>query len=115
MTINDTNIILNTFLKNTNSDMCLLIDGSSKVLGHVSVEYHESVAALSNAILSMIEKFTQDMSFGKLKQLQIKTSEGLVFFHKVNDKNTLVVFTRENLNLILFLKSLEEVSIDLNK
>lgn len=115
MTINNTNQVLNVFLKDSNSQMCLLIDSSAKVLGQVDVGYVESVAVLSNGIVSMVEKFNQDMSFGKLKQLQIKTTEGIVFFQKVTDKNTLIVFTQENMNLILFLKRLEEVAIELNK
>lgn len=115
MTINDTNQVLNVFLKDTSSKMCLLLDNNSKVLGQVEINYADSVAVLSNGILSMVEKFSQDMSFGKLKQLQIKTTECVIFFQKVSDKSTLVVFIEENMNIILFLKRLDEVSIELNK
>ena len=68
---------------------------------------------MSNAILSMCDKFLEDVEKGSLKQVFLKTTTNIIVFNKITDTLALVVFSRLGTNLGLFLHKVEELAADL--
>ncbi|RZJ56211.1 MAG: roadblock/LC7 domain-containing protein [Flavobacterium sp.] len=106
---------LNDFLVETKSTAALIVNGKGKLITSLNIDYGDSIAAMSSAILSMSEKFLVDLEKGALKQLYLKTAEGIVVGNKISGTNFIVAFSREGSNLALIMRSLEEVSAELSK
>jgi predicted regulator of Ras-like GTPase activity (Roadblock/LC7/MglB family) len=106
---------LNDFLVDTKSTAALIVNGKGKLITSLNIDYGDSTAAMSAAILSMSEKFVADLEKGVLKQLYLKTSDGVVVGNKISGSNFIVAFSKEGSNLALLMRSLEEVSAELSK
>ncbi|WP_264553145.1 roadblock/LC7 domain-containing protein [Flavobacterium sp. N2038] len=113
--MNEITTTLNDFLVNTKSTAALILNGKGKLITSLHVDYSDSVAAMSAAILSMSEKFLIDLDKGALKQLFLKTSEGVVIGNKISGTNFVIAFTKEGSNLALLMRSTEELSAELSK
>ncbi|KFF04823.1 roadblock/LC7 domain-containing protein [Flavobacterium reichenbachii] len=113
--MNEITTILNDFLVDTKSTSALITNGKGKLITSQNLDHGDSIAAMSAAILSMSEKFLIDLEKGALKQLYLKTSEGVVVGNKISGTNFLVAFSREGSNLALLMRSIEEVSSQLSK
>jgi predicted regulator of Ras-like GTPase activity (Roadblock/LC7/MglB family) len=113
--MNEITTTLNDFLVNTKSSSALILNGKGKLITSLHVDYSDSVAAMSAAILSMSEKFLLDLDKGALKQLFLKTSEGVVIGNKISGTNFLVAFSKDGSNLGLLMRSTDEVATELSK
>lgn len=112
--MNDLKIkMLENFLKDSNSESALVINENGKIESSLKVSNDDSVGAMSAAILSMINKFLDDLENGSMKQIFIKTTDSLVVFNKIDENNTLIVFSKDGKNLGLFLHSLDELVLNL--
>lgn len=106
---------LNNFLVTTKSSAALIINGKGKLITSLHIDYADSVAAMSAAILSMSEKFLIDLDKGALKQLFLKTSEGVVIGNKISGTNFILAFSKDGSNLGLLMRSTDEVATELSK
>lgn len=106
---------LNDFLVTTKSSAALIINGKGKLITSLHIDYADSVAAMSAAILSMSEKFLIDLDKGALKQLFLKTSEGVVIGNKISGTNFILAFSKDGSNLGLLMRSTDEVATELSK
>jgi predicted regulator of Ras-like GTPase activity (Roadblock/LC7/MglB family) len=113
--MNEITTTLNDFLVNTKSSAALILNGKGKLITSLHLDYADSVAAMSAAILSMSEKLLIDLDKGALKQLFLKTSEGVVIGNKISGTNFLIAFSRDGSNLGLLMRSTDEVALELSK
>lgn len=113
--MNEITTILNNFLINTKASAALILNGKGKLITSLNLEYSDSIAAMSAAILSMSEKFLLDLDKGSLKQLYLKSSDGVVVGNKISGSNFVIVFSKEGSNLGLLMHSTDELSVELSK
>ncbi|MEG0850370.1 roadblock/LC7 domain-containing protein [Flavobacterium plurextorum] len=113
--MNEITSALNDFLTSTKATAALILNGKGKLITSLNLDYGDSVAAMSAAILSMSEKFLLDLEKGLLKQLYLKTSEGVVIGNKISGTNFVIVFSKEGSNLALLMRSTDELSSELSK
>ncbi|MBP4138188.1 MULTISPECIES: roadblock/LC7 domain-containing protein [Flavobacterium] len=113
--MNDIKTVLNDFLINTKTTSALIFDVKGKLITSLDINYSDSVAAMSAAILSMCEKFLSDLEKGSLKQLYLKTTEGIVIGNKINTSNFIVVFSESSSNIGLLMHNTEELASELGK
>jgi predicted regulator of Ras-like GTPase activity (Roadblock/LC7/MglB family) len=113
--MNEITTILNDFLVNTKSTSALILNGKGKLITSLHLDYGDSVAAMSAAILSMSEKFLSDLDKGSLKQLFLKTAEGVVIGNKISGSNFVVAFSKDGSNLGLLMRTTDELSNELSK
>ncbi|MCD0464664.1 roadblock/LC7 domain-containing protein [Flavobacterium sp. ENC] len=113
--MNEITTILNDFLVNTKSTSALIVNGKGKLITSLHIDYGDSVAAMSAAILSMSEKFLSDLDKGSLKQLFLKTAEGVVIGNKISGSNFVVAFSKDGSNLGLLMRTTDELSTELSK
>jgi predicted regulator of Ras-like GTPase activity (Roadblock/LC7/MglB family) len=113
--MNEITSTLNDFLITTKSSAALILNGKGKLITSLNIDYGDSVAAMSAAILSMSEKFLIDLDKGALKQLFLKTSEGVVIGNKISGSNFIIAFSKDGSNLGLLMRSTEEAAIELSK
>ncbi|QOG03412.1 roadblock/LC7 domain-containing protein [Flavobacterium sp. MDT1-60] len=113
--MNEITATLNDFLVTTKSTSALILNGKGKLITSLHLDYGDSVAAMSAAILSMSEKFLIDLDKGSLKQLYLKTSDGVVIGNKISGSNFIIAFSKEGSNLGLLMRSTDEVSIKLSQ
>lgn len=113
--MNEITSTLNDFLVTTKSSAALIINGKGKLITSLEIDYADSVAAMSAAILSMSEKFLIDLDRGVLKQLFLKTSEGVVIGNKISGTNFIIAFSKDGSNLGLLMRSTDEVATELSK
>ena len=109
------NKILQEFIADTKSYGALLIDSKGDVIYATGLENDISVAAMGSAILSMCDKFLDDMEKGLLKLIVLRTTEGRVIFNKINISKTLVIFTKSDMPIGLLLHNVEEITEKLQK
>ena len=91
----------------------MILDAKGKLITSLDLNYSDSVAAMSAAILSMCDKFLSDLEKGTLKQLFLKTTEGVIIGNKINSSNFIIVFSEDGTNLGLFMHKTEELATDL--
>ncbi|QSW87144.1 MULTISPECIES: roadblock/LC7 domain-containing protein [Flavobacterium] len=113
--MNEITTILNTFLVDTKASAALILNGKGKLITSLNLDYGDSIAAMSAAILSMSEKFLVDLEKGSLKQLYLKSSDGVVVGNKISGSNFVIAFSREGSNLGLLMHSTDELSAELSK
>lgn len=113
--MNEINTILNEFLIQTKSTSALITGAKGKLITSLHLDYSDSVAAMSDAILSMSDKFLTDLDKGLLKQLYLKTTNGVVVMNKINNTHSIIVFSNDGSNLGLFLRNIDELATQLNK
>ena len=113
--MNEITTILNDFLVNTKSTSALILNGKGKLITSLHLDYGDSVAAMSAAILSMSEKFLADLDKGSLKQLFLRTADGVVIGNKISGSNFVVAFSKDGSNLGLLMRTTDELSTELSK
>lgn len=82
--MNEITTTLNDFLVSTKSTAALILNGKGKLITSLNLDYGDSIAAMSAAILSMSEKFLIDLEKGSLKQLYLKSAEGVIVGNKIS-------------------------------
>ena len=112
--MNEINSILNDFLINSKSTSALIINGKGKLITSLHIDYQDSVAVMSAAILSMSEKFLTDLDKGSLKQLYLKSTDGVVIGNKITNSNFVIIFSKAGSNLGLLMRTVDELSSDLS-
>lgn len=113
--MNEITSTLNNFLVDTKSTAALILNGKGKLITSLHLDYGDSIAAMSAAILSMSEKFLIDLDKGSLKQLYLKSSDGVVIGNKISGSNFIIAFSRDGSNLGLLMRSTDEVALELSK
>jgi predicted regulator of Ras-like GTPase activity (Roadblock/LC7/MglB family) len=113
--MNEITSTLNDFLVDTKATAALILNGKGKLITSLHLDYGDSIAAMSAAILSMSEKFLIDLDKGSLKQLYLKSSDGVVIGNKISGSNFIVAFSRDGSNLGLLMRSTDEVATELSK
>jgi predicted regulator of Ras-like GTPase activity (Roadblock/LC7/MglB family) len=113
--MNEITSTLNDYLVTTKSTSALILNGKGKLITSLHIDYGDSIAAMSAAILSMSEKFVSDLEKGVLKQLFLKTTEGIVIGNKINSSNFVIAFTKDGTNLGLLMRTTDELSAQLSK
>lgn len=113
--MNEITTILNKFLVDTKASAALILNGKGKLITSLNLDYNDSIAAMSAAILSMSEKFLIDLEKGSLKQLYLKSSDGVVVGNKISGSNFVIAFSKEGSNLGLLMHSTDELSVELSK
>ncbi|CAC9972355.1 hypothetical protein FLAPXU55_00031 [Flavobacterium panici] len=114
-TMNEITTILNNFLVETKASAALILNGKGKLITSLNLDYSDSIAAMSAGILSMSEKFLIDLEKGSLKQLYLKSSDGVVVGNKISGSNFVIAFSREGSNLGILMHSTDELSVELSK
>ncbi|KUJ61551.1 dynein regulation protein LC7 [Flavobacteriaceae bacterium CRH] len=113
--MNEITSTLNDYLVTTKSTSALILNGKGKLITSLHIDYGDSIAVMSAAILSMSEKFVSDLEKGTLKQLFLKTTEGVVIGNKINSSNFVIAFTKDGTNLGLLMRTTDELSAELGK
>lgn len=113
--MNEITTILNEFLIQTKSTSALISGVKGKLITSLHLDYSDSVATMSDAIVSMSEKFLSDLDKGALKQLYLKTTDGVAVANKINNSHSIIVFSNDGSNLGLFLRNIDELATQLNK
>ncbi len=113
--MNEITTILNEFLIQTKSTSALISGVKGKLITSLHLDYGDSVATMSDAIVSMSEKFLTDLDKGSLKQLYLKTTDGVAVMNKINNSHSIIVFSSDGSNLGLFLRNIDELATQLNK
>ncbi|KRD11658.1 dynein regulation protein LC7 [Flavobacterium sp. Root901] len=113
--MNEITTILNNFLVETKASAALILNGKGKLITSLNLDYSDSIAAMSAGILSMSEKFLIDLEKGSLKQLYLKSSDGVVVGNKISGSNFVIAFSKEGSNLGILMHSTDELSVELSK
>ncbi len=113
--MNQISTILSEFLEKSKAESALVFGEKGKLFNAANLNFGDSVAAMSNAIVSMSEKFLVDLDNGILKQLFLKTNEGVIIGNKVSKFNYVFVFTNDASNLGLLMHSVEDLANELSK
>lgn len=109
------NLILQDFIDDTKDYGALVINSKGEVMNVISIENDNSVAAMSAAILSMCNKFIEDLEKGLLKFMVLRTTEGRVVMYKVNIEKTLIAFTKNDVSIGFLLLNIEQTAVKLQK
>lgn len=112
--MNEINTILNDFVIDTKSSSVLIINGKGKLITSLHINYEDSVAVMSAAILSMSEKFLTDLEKGSLKQLYLRSTDGVIIGNKITNSNFVIIFSKDGSNLGLLMRTVEELSNELS-
>jgi predicted regulator of Ras-like GTPase activity (Roadblock/LC7/MglB family) len=107
-------MFLEQFLKESNANAIIIHDSDGNLIESINVKYDDSIAAMSGAIVSMSQKFLEDLEDGLLKQAYLKTNKTVIVFNAIDAKKTVVVFAETATNLGLFLHKVEELAASLN-
>ena len=99
--------ILKDFLKENNAEFALIINYSGSVVTSVNVDNDDSIAAMSSAIISMCNKYLEDLEKDSLKQMIIKTNDSILIFAKIDDEKVVVVAAKTGINLGMILHQSE--------
>lgn len=99
--------ILKNFLKENSADFALVINYSGSLLTSVNVDNDDSIAAMSAAIISMSNKYLEDLEKDSLKQMVIKTASSIVIFAKIDDEKVVVIAANISANLGMILHQSE--------
>lgn len=110
----ETENILKEFLVQNNAETALITNYFGEVIVSVNVDHSDSIAAMSSAILSMCDKYLEDLEKDSLKQLMIKTTDGIIIFAKINDGKVLILNAKSGGNLGMFLHQSELLAKKLN-
>lgn len=113
--MNEITTTLNDYLTSTKSSSAIIVNGKGKLITSLHLDFGDSVAAMSAAILSMSEKFVADLDHGSLKQLFLKTTEGFIIGNKINNSNFIITFSKDGTNLGLLMKTTDEIATELGK
>lgn len=113
--MNEITTTLNDYLTSTKSSAALIINGKGKLITSLHLDYGDSVAVMSAAILSMSEKFVADLDHGSLKQLFLKTTEGVIIGNKINSSNFIITFSKDGANLGLLMRTTDKIATELSK
>jgi predicted regulator of Ras-like GTPase activity (Roadblock/LC7/MglB family) len=62
---------------------------------------------MSAAILSMCDKYLEDLEKSPVKQLMIKTNDSIIVFSKIDTEKVIVVLANSGINLGMFMHQLE--------
>ncbi len=106
--------VLKEFLIENNADFALVTNYFGEVIVSVNVDHSESIAAMSSAILSMCDKYLEDLEKDSLKQLIIKTTDSIVIFAKIDTSRVVVTIAKTGTNLGIFLHQSELLAKKLN-
>ena len=109
-----TQTLLQEFIAESKSDSVIVFDSSGKVILAENLNFEDSVAAMSNAIISMCNKFLSDLEKQELKQLITKTSDSIIVFTKINNEKTVAVFNNAASNFGIFLHQVDALAKKLN-
>lgn len=112
MLINDS--ILKKFLKENNAEFALITNYFGDIITSVNVTQPDSIAAMSSAILSMCDKYLEDLEKNSLIQLIIKTTDAVIVFSKIDNGTVLVILAKAGANLGMFLHQTELLTKKLN-
>lgn len=69
---------------------------------------------MSAAILSMIQKLLTDLEKGSLKQLYLRSEDGVIIANKITNSNFVIIFSRDGSNLGLLMRKADELSTQLS-
>lgn len=106
--------LINNFLLENSADGALITNYFGEVILSINIDYNDSIAAMSSAILSMCDKFLNDLEKDSLKQMIVKTNNATIIFAKINESKALVVFGKSGINLGIFLRQAELLAKKLN-
>ena len=109
-----THSLLQEFIAESKSDSVVVFDAFGKVIQSENLGFEDSIAAMSNAIISMCNKFLSDLEKQELKQLITKTSDSTIVFTKINSEKSVVVFNNAATNFGMFLHQVDELTKKLN-
>ncbi len=112
--MSDQENLINNFILENNADGALITNYFGEVILSINIEHNDSIAAMSSAILSMCDKFLEDLEKDSLNQMIIKTNNGTIIFAKINESKALVVFGKSGINLGMFLHQTELLAKKLN-
>ena len=112
--MNEINEILNDFLIDTKSSAVLILNGKGKLITSLHLDYQDSIAVMSAAILSMCEKLLSDLDKGTLKQLYLRSTEGVIIGNKITNSNFVIIFSKDGSNLGLLMRTVDELSTELS-
>lgn len=98
------------FVNETKSEAALVFNNGGSLKFSENFSHEDSVAAMSDAILSMCDKFLADIEKGNLKQAFLKTTTHVIVFNKIDDKSALVVTIGIGTNLGMFFHKVEELA-----
>ena len=102
-----TQSILQEFLAESKADSVIVFDSLGNVILAENLNFEDSVAAMSNAIISMCDKFLNDLEHKESNQIIVKTSESTEVFTKIN-KDKIVYTSNKNAgNLGMFLHQID--------
>ncbi len=102
-------ILLKDFANELNCEHLLFCNIETKKYKAIDLKNEAIVTEMSVFLLDILDKYTQDMQFEKTEQIQIKTKAGYLFFYKVKEKHSLLIFTKKVQNLALFNLSAERL------
>lgn len=111
--MNEITTLLNNFLVKSNSSAALVVDAKGKLVTSVEVEFADCIGAMSAAIASMSEKFLEDLTKSPLKQIYLKSGNGLVIGNKINSSKFLFGFAPDGSNLALLMRLSDETAGEL--
>ena len=106
--------LINNFLLENSVDGALITNYFGEVGLSINIDYNDSIAAMSSSILSMLDKFLEDLEKDSLKQMIVKTNDSTIIFAKINESKVFVVFGKSGINLGIFLHQTELLAKKLN-
>ena len=109
-----TQTLLQEFLTETKADSAIIFDATGVVILAENIDFEDSVSAMSNAIISMCNKFLSDLEKQELKQLIVKTADSTIVFTKINTEKTVAVFINAASNFGIFLHQVDALAKKLN-
>ena len=106
--------ILKNFREENNADFASITNYFGEVIAAVNIDNQDSYAAMSAAILSMCDKYLEDLDRQATSQLILKTSDGIIVFSKISVDNVVIVGAKSGVNLGMFLHQSELFAKKLN-
>ena len=106
--------VLKKFLEENNADFAIITNYNGAVLSAVNVQYEESIAAMSAAILSMCDKFLEDLEKSAVMQIILKTNDAFIIFTKIDKDKVVLVSAKHGTNIGMILHQSELLAKKLN-
>ena len=105
-----TKINLDELLETTGADAVLITDNEGNLVESKNIEHDKNIAAMTEMAFTMCKDLSTDLGNGTLEQIFAKANNGFFIANRLKSKHILILLSKDNSKLGLYLKILNSIS-----
>lgn len=99
-------------LKETcDAEGALVINSNGEILESINIHYEDNIAAMTGVITKMAEDLSDDLEIKPMKQLMIRSKNGIFIINKFNDNFIIGLFSKDITKAGVIMLSLNNLKI----